>query len=209
MSFEIWLAFIAASTVILIIPGPTILTVISYSISHGRRANIPLVAAVALGDSTSLVFSLLGLGALLATSVFWFTVIKIIGGLYLLYLGVGLLRAGGNRKAFSAPVCPDSTWKLFANTYLVTALNPKSIMFFVAFLPHFINHTSRVTPQLWLLAITFVILATVNSALYAMFATSARRLLSSPRAQRRFNIAGGSLLSIAGVWSLLARRLST
>jgi threonine/homoserine/homoserine lactone efflux protein len=91
----------------------------------------------------------------------------------------------------------------------VTALNPKSIMFFVAFLPHFINHTSRVTPQLWLLAITFVILATVNSALYAMFATSARRLLSSPRAQKRFNIAGGSLLSIAGVWSLLARRLST
>jgi len=209
MSFETWLAFIAAATVVLVIPGPTILTVISYSISHGRRANIPLVAAVALGDSTSLVFSLLGLGVLLATSVFWFTVIKIIGGLYLLYLGVGLLRAGGNRTEFSTPVCPDSTWKLFANTYLVTALNPKSIMFFVAFLPHFINHTSRVTPQLWLLAITFVILATVNSALYAMFATSARRLLSSPRAQKRFNIAGGSLLSIAGVWSLLARRLST
>jgi len=209
MSFEIWLAFIAASIVVLIIPGPTILTVISYSISHGRRANIPLVAAVALGDSTSLVFSLLGLGALLATSVFWFTVIKIIGGLYLLYLGVGLLRAGGNRKEFSTPACPDSTWKLFVNTYLVTALNPKSIMFFVAFLPHFINHTSRVTPQLWLLAITFVFLATINTALFAMFATSARRLLSSPRAQRRFNIAGGSLLSIAGVWSLLARRLST
>jgi threonine/homoserine/homoserine lactone efflux protein len=209
MSFEIWLAFIAASTVVLILPGPTILTVISYSISHGCRANIPLVAAVALGDSTALVFSLLGLGALLATSVFWFTVIKIIGGLYLLYLGGRLLRAGGNRTECSAPVCPDSTWKLFANTYLVTALNPKSIMFFVAFLPHFINHTSRVTPQLWLLAITFVILATVNTALYAMFATSARRLLSSPRAQKRFNIAGGSLLSIAGVWSLLARRLST
>jgi threonine/homoserine/homoserine lactone efflux protein len=209
MSFEIWLAFIAASTVVLIVPGPTILTVISYSISHGRRANIPLVAAVALGDSTALGFSLLGLGALLATSVFWFAVIKIIGGLYLLYLGVRLLRVGGNRTEFSAPVCPDSTWKLFANTYLVTALNPKSIMFFVAFLPHFINHTSQVTPQLWLLAITFVILATVNTALYAMFATSARRVFGSPRAQRRFNIAGGSLLSIAGVWSLLARRLST
>ena len=73
VSIEIWLAFVAASAVLLIIPGPTILTVISYSMAHGRRANVPLVAAVALGDSTALVVSLLGLGALLATSAFWFT----------------------------------------------------------------------------------------------------------------------------------------
>ena len=81
MSIELWLAFVAASAVLLIIPGPTILTVISYSIAHGRRANVPLVAAVALGDSTALVVSLLGLGALLATSAFWFTVVKWVGGL--------------------------------------------------------------------------------------------------------------------------------
>ena len=68
MSTELWLAFVAASSVMLIIPGPTILTVISYSVSHGKSAKIPLVAAVALGDSTALVLSLLGLGALLATS---------------------------------------------------------------------------------------------------------------------------------------------
>jgi threonine/homoserine/homoserine lactone efflux protein len=68
MPIEIWLAFVVASTVLLIIPGPTILTVISYSIAHGRRANAPLIAAVALGDSTALVVSLLGLGALLTTS---------------------------------------------------------------------------------------------------------------------------------------------
>ena len=68
MSVELWLAFVAASVVLLIIPGPTILTVISYSVAHGRKANVPLVAAVALGDSTALVLSLLGLGALLAVS---------------------------------------------------------------------------------------------------------------------------------------------
>ena len=94
MPIELWFAFVIASGVLLIIPGPTILTVISYSMAHGRRANAPLVAAVALGDSTALVLSLLGLGALLATSAFWFTVVKAIGGLYLLYLGVKLLRAG-------------------------------------------------------------------------------------------------------------------
>ncbi|MBB3179481.1 LysE family translocator [Variovorax sp. Sphag1AA] len=206
MSIQLWLAFVAASAVMLVIPGPTILTVISYSVAHGRRANVPLVAAVALGDSTALVLSLLGLGALLATSAFWFMVIKWVGGLYLLYLGVKLLRAGISPAQLAAPAAPKSRWRLFANTWLVTALNPKGIVFFVAFLPQFINPRADVTHQLWILAITFVAMATLNATLYAVFAGSARRLLASPRAQRRFNITGGSLLSAAGVWALLARR---
>jgi hypothetical protein len=94
MSLELWLAFVAASALLLVIPGPTILTVISYSLAHGRRANVPLVAAVALGDSTALALSLLGLGAVLAGSAFWFAVVKSAGGLYLIYLGVRLLRRG-------------------------------------------------------------------------------------------------------------------
>ncbi|MDM0038853.1 LysE family translocator [Variovorax sp. J22G21] len=206
MPMELWFAFVAASAVLLIIPGPTILTVISYSMAHGRRANVPLVAAVALGDSTALVVSLLGLGALLATSAFWFTVVKWAGGLYLLYLGVKLLRAGVSSAELAAPAAPKSRWRLFANTYLVTALNPKGIVFFVAFLPQFINPSASVTRQLWVLAVTFVVMATINASLYAVFAASARRLLASPRAQRRFNLSGGALLSAAGVWALLAKR---
>ncbi|MGJ7607356.1 LysE family translocator [Variovorax sp. LT1R20] len=206
MPIELWLAFVAASAVLLIIPGPTILTVISYSMSHGRRANVPLVAAVALGDSTALVVSLLGLGALLATSAFWFTVVKWIGGLYLLYLGIRLMRAGILSTEMAAPAAPASRWKLFANTYLVTALNPKGIVFFVAFLPQFISPAADVTRQMWVLAVTFVAMAALNATLYAVFASSARKLLSSPRAQRRFNLTGGSLLSAAGIWALMARR---
>jgi threonine/homoserine/homoserine lactone efflux protein len=164
------------------------------------------VAAVALGDSTALVVSLLGLGALLATSAFWFTLIKWAGGLYLLWLGFKLLRAGVTATELATPAAPASRWRLFANTWLVTALNPKGIVFFVAFLPQFIDTKAAVAPQLWLLATTFVVLATLNAALYAVFAASARRLLSSARAQRRFNLAGGALLSGAGVWALLARR---
>ena len=206
MSFELWLAFVAASAILLVIPGPTILTVISYSMAHGRRANLPLVAAVALGDSTALVVSLLGLGALMATSAFWFTVVKLVGGLYLLYIGIKLLRAGITPPELTAPATPKSYWRLFANTYLVTALNPKGIVFFVAFLPQFIIPGDGVTKQLWVLAITFVVMATINATVYAVFAASARTLLASSWAQRSFNLAGGSLLSIAGVWALLARR---
>jgi threonine/homoserine/homoserine lactone efflux protein len=206
MPIELWLAFVAASVVLLIIPGPTILTVISYSMSHGRRANVPLVTAVALGDSTALVVSLLGLGALLSASAFWFTAVKWAGGLYLLYLGIKLLRAGISPSEIARPAAPVSRWRLFANTYLVTALNPKGIVLFVAFLPQFISPSVDVTRQMWVLALTFVALATTNATLYAVFAASARKLLSSPRAQRRFNLAGGSLLSAAGVWALMARR---
>jgi threonine/homoserine/homoserine lactone efflux protein len=204
---ELWLAFVAASAILLVIPGPTILTVISYSLSHGRRANVPLVAAVALGDSTALVVSLLGLGALLATSAFWFTIVKWVGGLYLLFLGIRLLRAGIASTEVAAPAAASgSRWRLFANTYIVTALNPKGIVFFVAFLPQFISPGASVSTQLWILGVTFVAMATVNATLYALFAASATRLLTSARAQRRFRFAGGSLLSAAGVWALLARR---
>lgn len=206
MSFQLWLAFVVASAVVLLIPGPTILTVISYSVTHGRRANTPLVAAVALGDSTALVLSLFGLGALLATSAFWFTVVKSLGGIYLIYLGIKLLRAGASSGSPVAPAARGSRLRLFANTYAVTALNPKSMVFFVAFLPQFIDHGASVTQQLFVLTVTFVSMATLNATLYAIFAGAARKLLDSPRSRRRFDAAGGSLLLAAGVWGLLARR---
>lgn len=206
MSMQLWLAFVAASAVLLVIPGPTILTVISYSLAQGRRARLPLVLGVALGDSTALVLSLLGIGTLLAASAFWFTVVKTVGGLYLLYLGVKMLRAGVSPLEVLKPAAPLARWRLFANTWLVTALNPKGIIFFVAFLPQFLNPTAELRPQLWVLALTFVTMAAVNAGLYAVFAGAARRVLASPAAQRGFHLGGGSLLSAAGVWALLARR---
>lgn len=209
MPVEPWLAFVLASAVLLVIPGPTILTVISYSVAYGRPATLPLVAAVALGDTTALVLSLLGLGALLTTSALWFSLVKGIGGLYLLYLGIVLLRSGMIAMApgtLTMPEVPAAHWRLFANTWLVTALNPKGIVFFVAFLPQFVAPNADPGRQLWILAITFVVLATVNASLYAAFAAGARRLLASSSARRRFNLIGGTMLSAAGVWALLARR---
>lgn len=205
MTIESWFAFVVASAILLVIPGPTILAVISYSVTHGRRANVPLVAAVALGDATALCASLVGLGALLAVSAFWFTAVKVAGGLYLLYLGIKLFRAGLSPTEMAGPTSDSSHLKLFTNTYLVTALNPKGIVFFMAFLPQFITPGENGVLQMWLLAITFVVLATINATLYTVFASSARRLLASTKAQRRFNFAGGALLSSAGVWALQAK----
>ncbi len=208
MPIELWATFLVATAILLIIPGPTILTVISYSVVHGNRAKLPLICAVALGDSTALALSLFGLGALLATSASLFTMVKWAGGLYLIYLGIKLLLAGISVQSIDAPAAPESLWKLFFNTWLVTALNPKGILFFIAFLPQFIDTTQAVAPQLWILSTSFVVLATVNAFLYAQFAGSARKLLSSARAQKRFNLVGGSLLTIAGLWALTARQPS-
>ena len=182
------------------------LTVISYALAQGRRANLPLVTAVALGDSTALVLSLLGLGALLATSAFWFGVVKWVGGLYILYLGIKLLRAGISPPQWAAQIPESSRRRLFLNTYLVSALNPKAIAFHMAFLPQFTNPNVNATPQLWILGVTFVTLAVLNVTLCTTFAASARSVLSTHRAQRGFNIAGGSLLSATGVYALMAKR---
>jgi threonine/homoserine/homoserine lactone efflux protein len=206
MSIESWLAFAAASMILLIIPGPTILTVIGYSITHGRGAAAPLIAAVTLGDSTALALSLLGLGTLLAASGVGFTVVKLIGGLYLIYLGVKMFRGAATPSGPSgAATARGSRWKLFTNTYLVTATNPKGIIFFMAFLPQFVDPLRDVASQMWILAITFVALATVNATLYAIFAGYAAKLLASGKARRWFNVGGGSLLSAAGIWTAFSR----
>jgi homoserine/homoserine lactone efflux protein len=200
-----WLAFVITAAMVIVFPGPTVLTVVGYSATHGRRATLPLVAAVGLGDTTALTFSLLGLGALLRVSAFWFTVLKLCGGLYLIYLGIKSLRAGVAATEVMRPK-PLSGRRLFSNTYMVTALNPKSITFFVAFLPQFVYGKADVVGQLWLMAATFVVLATLNAANYAVFASAAGRWLTTPRAQRGFHLAGGGLLTAAGTWALLARR---
>ena len=94
MNIETWLAFVAASAVLLIIPGPTILLVISYALGRGMRTALPVAVGVALGDFTAMTLSLLGLGALLATSALLFTIFKWAGAAYLVWLGIALWRAG-------------------------------------------------------------------------------------------------------------------
>lgn len=206
MAIEIWLAFVLASAVLLVIPGPTVLTLINYSLSQGRQASLALVAAVALGDATALFLSLLGLGTLLASSSFWFTTVKWLGGLYLMFLGLSFILNSNQKLEKPADAGSRSLAVAFWNTYLVTALNPKGIVFFVAFLPQFINPAAAHTPQLWLLATTFVVLATISASCYVLMARTAQHIISSGKAQQYFHRTGGALLMLAGLWSLAAKR---
>lgn len=202
MSFEHWLAFCAASAILLAIPGPTVLLVISYALGHGRKVAFATVAGVTLGDFTAMTASMLGLGALLATSAAIFTLLKWLGAAYLVYLGIKLWRAPvAVDDGADAPedLPKEKPGRIFAHAYLVTALNPKSLVFFVAFLPQFLDATGPAAIQLAIFEVTFLILATVNASLYALLAAMARRQVRKPRVQRIVNRTGGSLMIGAGV----------
>ncbi|MCX8997835.1 LysE family translocator [Rhizobiaceae bacterium BDR2-2] len=204
MSLEHWLAFVAASSVLLAIPGPTILLVISYAMSHGRKAATATVAGVALGDFTAMTASMLGLGALLAASATLFTVLKWVGAAYLVYLGLKLWRAPV-RDADGEDVAQEGAGarplRIFAHTWLVTSLNPKSVVFFVAFLPQFLDLSRPLVQQMVIFEITFLTLATLNAALYGLLATMARNTIRKPKVQRAVNRTGGSLMIGAGLLS--------
>lgn len=204
MPFENWIAFVAASVVMLAIPGPTILLVISYAIGHGRKAGTATVAGVALGDFTAMTASMLGLGALLATSAALFTVLKWVGAAYLIYLGIKLWRAPvvGSQASGEAVNEPEKPMRIFLHTYVVTALNPKSIVFFVAFLPQFLVPSQPWLPQMVIFEVTFLVLATINAALYGLLASAARNTIRKPSVQKVVNRTGGSLLIGAGLLTL-------
>lgn len=200
MSFEHWFAFAAASAVLLAIPGPTILLVISYALGHGRKIAGATVAGVALGDFTAMTASMLGLGALLATSAAVFTVLKWVGAAYLVWLGIKLWRAPvGNDSGSTVETSPaERPLRIFIHTYAVTALNPKSILFFVAFLPQFLDLSRPLFAQMAIFETTFLILATINAALYAWLAAAAGSTIRKPNVRRIVNRLGGSLLIGAG-----------
>lgn len=203
MSLEHWLAFVAVSSVLLAMPGPTVLLVVSYALSHGRKAATATVAGVALGDFCAMTASMLGLGALLATSAALFTLLKWAGAAYLVYLGIKLWRApvaaGTEEQAPQQAVAKPL--RIFGHAFLVTALNPKGIVFFVAFLPQFLDLARPLAAQMAIFEVTFLTLAMLNATLYGLLATMARNSIRKPGVQRLVNRAGGSLMIGAGVLS--------
>ncbi|MCB2216547.1 LysE family translocator [Desulfofustis glycolicus] len=208
MSLEIWIAYLVATTLILVIPGPTIILVISQAITHGRGSVVPLAAGVVLGDLTAMTCSLLGLGALISTSATLFIVFKWIGAAYLLFLGIKLWRATPDLVAGHRQPAGFSQRSLLRSSFVVTALNPKSIAFFVAFLPQFITTGKPVWSQLLLLGGTFLLLALINAALYASFASRLREAVGKKHVRTWFNRCGGAALIGAGVVTAAMQRTS-
>lgn len=204
MPLDLWLAFVAASTTLLLIPGPTILLVLSYALSKGKSVAIASAAGVALGDLIAMTATLLGLGALVLASATAFTILKWVGAMYLIWLGYKLVRSAPS--AGLAPVRAVSAKGVFGHAAAVTALNPKSIAFFVAYVPQFIRPEQPLLPQFVILTATFVSLAALNALACALLADRLRRVIARTSILAWITRAGGATLIGMGLMTATLRR---
>lgn len=162
--------FLAASLLLILTPGPAVLYIVTRSISQGRAAGLSSVAGVGVGNLTHAIFAALGLSAILATSAVLFSVLKYAGALYLIFLGV--------RKLVSKPLevesshfRPERLRTVFWQGYTVGTLNPKTALFFLAFLPQFVAKGAGFGPpwvQMLIMGGTFVVIAVISDGLYAL-----------------------------------------
>lgn len=207
MDFQIWLAFVAASIALLLIPGPTVLLVLSYAISQGKRVALATVAGVALGDFIAMSASLAGLGALVLASATLFTVLKWVGAVYLIYLGIKLFRSAATASLGDLDKVTETSAKsVFGHATAVTALNPKSIVFFIAFVPQFVVVESPLLPQFGILIATFVGLASLNALAYALLADKLRARIARASVLAWFSRLGGAALIAMGVATAAFKR---
>ncbi len=206
MSLELWLAFALASSALLAVPGPTVMIVVSYALGRGRSSAWATVPAVALGDLTAMTISLLGAGAILAASATLFTVVKIVGAVYLVWLGIQLWRSPPSLDAVTAKRVDANSGQMFWNCYVVTTFNPKGIVFFIAFVPQFIDQNAPLLEQFIILIATFVILGAANVVIWALLASEMRARFQRQSTLRLANRIGASFLIGAGLLTALARR---
>lgn len=210
MSLELWIAFTLASSVLLVIPGPTVMLVVSYALGRGRASGWATVPGVALGDLTAMSVSLAGAGAVLAASATLFTALKLCGAVYLIWLGVSLWRSAPEQLEMArGERLPREFRRMFWRAYVVTALNPKSIVFFIAFVPQFIDPARPLLGQAAILIATFVSLAGLNAIAYALLADRMRVAIRRPNVIAWLTRAGGGALVAMGIATASVRRAAS
>lgn len=207
MDWRIWIGFATASALIGLVPGPGVMSIVGYALSSGRRVALASVAGIALGNGIAMTLSLAGVGALLAASAFAFAAVKWIGALYL--IGLGLLTVARSRRSADgrASLAPPLTSRVaFASNVAVGTFHPKTIVFFVAFAPQFIDPATRYAPQAALLIATFCGVVACTDTLYALAAARASRALRRSRATLWTKRVGGGVLIASGIATAAARR---
>ncbi|MBC3763323.1 LysE family translocator [Quadrisphaera oryzae] len=197
------LAFVVASVLLVVIPGPSVLFVLGRSIAHGRRAGVLSVLGNALGTVPAVLAVAFGVGAVVAASVVAFTVLKLAGAAYLVWLGVQAVRHRHDHARVEAPR-PATTAQLLRQGFVVGATNPKTIAFFVAVLPQFVAvDAGPVWAQLLVLGVVFQVVAVVSDSAWALAAGTARAWFArSP--QRMSTLSGTGGVMMIGLGGTLA-----
>jgi threonine/homoserine/homoserine lactone efflux protein len=199
-----FLLFAGASILLLVVPGPAVIYVITRGASQGRRAGVVSVLGVALGNFTHAIAAAIGISALIASSAAAFSVVKYAGAAYLIYLGIRALAD----RAEAPKLFPErnrTDRRLFWEGFLVDLLNPKTALFFLAFLPQFVDPAQgAVAPQMLILGAMFTSLGLLSDGTYAVAAGALGRRLRTARSERRLQRASGVVYLGLGVTAALA-----
>jgi threonine/homoserine/homoserine lactone efflux protein len=197
VSLPTLLAFSLAAIAIVVLPGPTVLFVIGRSLALGKVGGLLSVLGNALGLIPVIVAVAFGLGTLVTQSAVLFLIVKLAGAVYIVYLGVQAIRHRRTSSGITGTaLAPRSPWRLLREGFLVGISNPKSIVFFVAVLPQFVDYSAGAVPlQLATLGLVFVVLALIGDSTWALAAGSARDwFASSPKRVERLGATGGVMM---------------
>ncbi len=197
--------FLLAALGLLLIPGPSVLYILTHSVAQGKRAGLASVLGIELASLVHVIAAALGLSALLLTSAFAFSIVKYLGAAYLIYLGVRTLLAREERQQ-TAVSAPKSLSQLLTRGFLVNLLNPKTALFFYAFLPQFVNPArGAVAGQILLLGALFVLLASCTDSLYALLGSTVGKVLTRNTGFRHLQrYVTGSMYIVLGVTAAVA-----
>jgi len=202
MSPELYLAYIAACIVIVIVPGPTVTLIVANSLTHGMRAGLLNVAGTQLGLAVMIGIVVVGLASIIATMGVWFDWVRLAGAAYLVWLGIKLLRSAG--MPVPAEGVPAPRGGFFLQGFLVIMSNPKALLVFGAFIPQFVDPAGDYVAQVIGLGLTFMVIGALFDGAYAVVTGRARRLMSERR-MRAVTRASGLFLIGGGVWLAFAR----
>lgn len=196
-------AFLLASFILAVTPGPGVLYIVTRSLVQGRRFGLVSVAGVALGNLGNALAASVGLAALFAVSSLAFSVVKYAGALYLVYLGVQMLRSSSGENSASVPAAAPPK-RVFRDGFVVALLNPKTTVFFAAFLPQFLSLNAPPIFQSMALGFLFVVIAAVTDSAYALAAGVAAPALRGHVVRRIGRRVGGGVFIGLGVFTALA-----
>ena len=201
MALSVYLAFLAACIVVMIVPGPSVTLIVANSLRHGRRAGLLHVAGGQLGLAIVAAIALMGLASLIAAMGAWFAWVRLAGAAYLIWLGWKLLTASGE-SADAAPRKPRGGF--FVQGLAVALSNPKTLLFFGAFFPQFMDASRDFTTQMLIMGATAMAVAAITDSAYALLASRAGAALSRRRARQIARASGGALIG-GGLWLALSR----
>lgn len=198
--------FVSTALVLLLIPGPAVLYIVAQSVEHGRRAGVAAVGGVHVGSAVHVAAATVGLSALLVSSAVAFSAVKLIGAAYLVFLGVQRLLGDGDGDGASA-TSERNLGRIFRQGIVVNILNPKTALFFFAFLPQFVDPGRSAAPQIAVLGLMWIAIGLVSDGVYALLSgtvgVAVRRRPGFARAQR---VVTGIVLIGLGIAAALTGR---